>query len=69
MTELLEEDLLTRKEVEQMWTGLPKVANRVKAAGAVGSEEGTLINLDGFLEFDRQVRKTCPHMTPDAMKR
>ncbi|CAM9265325.1 unnamed protein product [Scytosiphon promiscuus] len=56
VTELLEEDLLTQQEVEQMWSGLPKVANRVKGAGTAGSDEGTLINLEGFLEFDRQVR-------------
>lgn len=55
MTELLEEGLLAQQEVEQMWKGLPKVANRVKAAGAPGTEEGMLINLEGFLEFDRQV--------------
>lgn len=51
----MEEGLLTQQEVEQMWEGLPKVANRVKAAGAPGTEEGMLINLQGFLEFDRKV--------------
>lgn len=65
VTELLEEDLLTQKEVEQMWSGLPKVANRVKAAGTAGSEEGTLINLEGFLEFDRQVGKRCLYFSGD----
>lgn len=55
MVELLEEGLLTQQEVEKMWEGLPKVANRVKAAGLPGTEEGMLINLEGFLEFDRQV--------------
>lgn len=57
MTELVEEGLLTQQEVEQMWEGLPKVANRVKAAGAPGTEEGMLINLEGFLEFDRKVNQ------------
>lgn len=47
--------MLSREEVEQIWKGLPKVANRVRAAGAVDTEEGMLINLQGFLEFDRQV--------------
>lgn len=55
MTELIEEGLLTQQEVEQMWEGLPKVANRVKAAGEPGTEEGMLINLQGFLDFDRKV--------------
>lgn len=57
MTELVEEGLLTQQEVEQMWEGLPKVANSVKAARAPGTEEGMLINLEGFLEFDRKVDK------------
>jgi len=55
VTELIEEGLLSQEEVEQIWKGLPKVANRVKAAGTAGTEKGMLINLDGFLEFDRQV--------------
>lgn len=55
MTELLEEGLLVRKEVEQMWEGLPKAANRVTAAGVPGTNKGTLVDLQGFLEFDRQV--------------
>ncbi|CAM9119069.1 unnamed protein product [Ectocarpus fasciculatus] len=55
VTELFEEGLLKQEEVEQMWKGLPKVANRVQAAGEAGTEEGVLINLAGFLEFDRQL--------------
>ncbi|CBJ30044.1 expressed unknown protein [Ectocarpus siliculosus] len=55
LTELFEEGLLKQEEVEQMWEGLPKVANRVQAAGEAGTEEGMLINLSGFLEFDRQL--------------
>ena len=55
MTELLEEGLVTQEEVEQMWENLPKVANSINAAGAAGVEKGTLINFQGFLEFDRQV--------------
>ncbi len=55
MTELIEEGLLNQEEVGQIWKNLPKVANRVKAAGAAGTEDGMLINLEGFLEFDRQV--------------
>ncbi|CAN0290334.1 unnamed protein product, partial [Ectocarpus sp. 12 AP-2014] len=55
VTELFEEGLLKQEEVEQMWEGLPKVANRVQAAGEAGTEEGMLINLAGFLEFDRQL--------------
>lgn len=55
VTELLEEGLLAQKEVEQMWEGLPKAANRVTAAGVPGADKGTLIDLQGFLEFDRQV--------------
>lgn len=55
MTELLEEGLLAQKEVEQMWEGLPKAANRVTAAGVPGADKGTLIDLQGFFEFDRQV--------------
>lgn len=55
MTELLEENLVTREEVEQMWEGLPKATNSVKAVGTPEAEKGTLINLEGFLEFDRQV--------------
>eukprot|EP00752_Nemacystus_decipiens_P009010 g8043.t1 len=55
VTELVEEGLLTQQEVEQMWEGLPKVANSVKAAGAPGTDQGMLINLQGFLEFDRKL--------------
>ena len=55
MTELLEEGLVTREEVEQMWESLPKAANSIKAAGVPGVDKGTLINFQGFLEFDRQV--------------
>ena len=55
VTELLEEGLVTQEEVEQMWENLPKVANSINAAGAAGVEKGTLINFQGFLEFDRQV--------------
>lgn len=53
--ELLEEGLVTQLEVEKLWAGLPKVGNSVDAAGAKGTAKGTLINLQGFLEFDRQV--------------
>lgn len=55
VTELLEEGLVTREEVEQMWESLPKAANSVEAAGAAGVEKRTLINFQGFLEFDKQV--------------
>lgn len=55
MIELVGEGLLTQQEVVQMWEGLPKAANSVNAAGVPGTEKGTLINLQGFLEFDRQV--------------
>ncbi|CAM9171196.1 unnamed protein product [Laminaria digitata] len=55
VTELLEEGLVAREEVEQMWEGLPKAANSVEAAGVAGVEKGTLINFQGFLEFDRQL--------------
>lgn len=57
VTELIDEDLLTREEVELIWDGLPKVADSVPTAGASGSDGGTLIDVQGFLAFDRRVRR------------
>lgn len=56
VTELIDEGLLTCEEVELIWDGLPKVANSVSTAGASGTDVGTLIDVQGFLEFDRKVR-------------
>lgn len=47
VTELIEEKLLTRQEVEAMWEGLPK------------TEGG--IDLGGFWTFDRQVNTHTRH--------
>lgn len=51
VTDLIEEGLLAPKEVETIWERLPKVSVTQEESG----ETSTSIDLQGFLEFDRQV--------------
>ena len=56
INQLVKEGLLAPGEAEAIWDGLPKVANSISAAGGPKTDKGTLIDLQGFLEFDRKVR-------------